>query len=571
MSSFKLTALALCLGCSSIVYAQNTTVTDIAKIAADQAIEMADEGQNKGVAGKLSFPKAAIDSKGSSKNTWKFTESEVRSHTSPSHIREMQRLANTFRPIFSTALLSGGVGTTPASTDVTLLLAIATKESRFNPKAVSDTGARGIMQITKTFYQDVTGLLNGVQTNKGGPLRPRGLAISSSINDSFTPSIGIKLASIGLTHLDGYLKDSKWTDPSGLPRNNVANLVRAYNAGQGEVFSNGTKERLVNGVNKQGFQYPYYVGYYYYALGGSKPYFKHFFEGNDPYLISRGMGGSGSFDIQTSNEEPNVEPYKIPAQQCAANYQSPLDQALVVAGTYGSRYDYEQQRSRSKNSVDFVAALNTPVKAMGDGVVVGVDRSAEMDTTLLIKNTNGTVFAYGSVKDVSVAGGQSVKQGEVIAKVADTNAAKSPQLMISYFPDGSGNLSLAEGNGNHEDPLAVYCGAVDIPAEMLTNTGALSEMITSVTQETADSLSGAISAMIDNRLSNKQWLIDISKMEAPRLYAELAYINAISLKQDQMLNSIQERTEGIIATGTSLTNDNVLGKEAKEKEMVIKQ
>ena len=143
--------------------------------------------------------------------------------------------------------------------------------------------------------------------------------------------------------------------------------------------------------------------------------------------------------------------------------------------------------------------------------------------------------------------------------------------MISYFPDGSGNLSLAEDNGNHEDPLAVYCGAVDIPAEMLTNTGALSEMITSVTQETADSLSGAISAMIDNRLSNKQWLIDISKMEAPRLYAELAYINAISLKQDQMLNSIQERTEGIIATGTSLTNDNVLGKEAKEKEMVIKQ
>ena len=143
--------------------------------------------------------------------------------------------------------------------------------------------------------------------------------------------------------------------------------------------------------------------------------------------------------------------------------------------------------------------------------------------------------------------------------------------MLTYFPNSKLDLSLSESNGNHEDPLAVYCGAVDIPPEMLTNVGALSEMVTSITQETANSLSGAISAMIENRIANKQWLIDISKMSEPRLYAELAYINAISLKQDQMLQTIQERTSSIISTQTSLENEQVLGKEAEIRANSLKQ
>ena len=106
---------------------------------------------------------------------------------------------------------------------------------------------------------------------------------------------------------------------------------------------------------------------------------------------------------------------------------------------------------------------------------------------------------------------------------------------------------------------------------MLTNVGALSEMVTTISQETANSLSGAINAMIENRIANKQWLIDIGKMPEPRLYAELAYINAISLKQDQMLEMIQEKTSSIIATQTSLTNEKTLGKEAETIRSVTNQ
>lgn len=560
MKAFKLSILTTLLAVSGASFAQNASIDDVAKAAAEQAINMKDPAQPKGVVNKLQFPRAAIDPKGSSKSTWKFVQSDITGLTNGAN--NVVRAGQSFRPVFSAALLTGGVGQSVAATDVTLMMAIAARESRFNPNAISPTGARGLMQITGIFYKDAT--TSGAGQNKARTIAP-------TIQSVFNPPSAIKIASFGLDNIGNYLNKANWTDMSGQPRNNVANVVRAYNGGHGEVISYGTKERLVNGVNKEAFQYPYFVGYYYYLLGGNRPYFKHFFEGNDPYLLKRGMGGTGTFDVATSADANETVPYSLPPQQCGGDYASPLEQSLVVSGTYGNRYDFENQRQRSKNSVDFVAAINTPVKAMGDGVVLGVERSQEMGNVLMVKNTDGSVFGYGSVKDVIVYGGQSVKKGDVIAKIADSNAYKSPQLMLTYFPDSKADLSLNENNGNHQDPLSVYCGAVDIQPEMLTNVGALSEMVTTISQETANSLSGAINAMIENRIANKQWLIDIGKMPEARLYAELAYINAISLKQDQMLQMIQEKTSSIIATQTSLTNEKTLGKEAETIRSVTNQ
>ena len=560
MKAFKLSVLATLSVISSATFAQNATVVDVVNATTNQVVNIQNITAPKGVVNKLQFPRAAIDPKGSSKSTWKFVESEINALVNGAN--SVMRAGQNFRPIFSTSLLTGGVGQSVAATDPVLMMAIAARESKFNPSAVSPTGARGLMQITTKFYTDAT--TNGVGKNKAKLIAP-------NIQTVFDPSKAIKIASFGLDNLSNYLNNLKWIDISGQPKNNVANVVRAYNGGQGEVISYGTKERLVNGVNKEAFQYPYYVGYYYYLFGGNRPYFKHFFEGNDPYLLKRGLGGTGTFDIQTTADANGTVPYSLPQQQCGANYQSPLDQSLVVNGTYGNRYDFENQRQRSKNSVDFVAPIGAPVKAMGDGIVLGVERSQEMGNVLMIKNTDGSVFGYGSIKDVILSSGQSVKQGDVIAKVSDTNAYKSPQLMLTYFPNGKGSLSLNEGNSNHLDPLAVYCGPVDIPPEMLSNVGALSEMVTTVTQETANSLSGAISAMIENRIANKQWIIDLGKIPEPRLYAELAYINAISLKQEQMLQTIQEKTSSIIATQDSLINEATIGKEAETYKSVGNQ
>lgn len=560
MKAFKLSILTALLTVSSTLFAQNATVEDVTKVSTEKNIDLQDPSKPQGVVNKLKFPSAAIDPKGSSKSTWKFVQSDITGLTNGAN--RVIKAGQPFRPVFSTALLTGGVGQSVAATDVTLMMAIAARESRFNPKAVSPTGARGLMQITKIFYRDAT--TSGVGKNKAQVIAP-------TIESVFNPPIAIKIASFGLDNIGNYLNRANWTDMSGHPKNNVANVIRAYNGGHGEVISYGTKERLVNGVNKEAFQYPYFVGYYYYLLGGNRPYFKHFFEGNDPYLLKRGMGGTGSFDVVTTADGNETVPYSMPPKQCERDYGTPLSQALVVNGTYGNRYDFENQRQRHKNSVDFVAAIDTPVMAMGDGVVLSVEQSKEMGSVLLIKNSDNSVFGYGSVKDVLVSSGQSVKKGDVVAKVADNNAYKSPQLMLMYFADGQGGLSLSENNSNHKDPLSVYCGAVDIPPEMLTNVGALSEMVTTVSQETANSLSGAISAMIENRIANKQWLIDISKMTEPRLYAELAYINAISLKQDQMLQTIQEKTSSILATQTSLINEKTLNKEAEILRAVINQ
>ncbi len=95
----------------------------------------------------------------------------------------------------------------------------------------------------------------------------------------------------------------------------------------------------------------------------------------------------------------------------------------IVAG-YGAG-----EGGRRNDGVNIAAPAGTPVRAAADGEVVY--RGAELDgfgNLLLVKHADGFVTAYAHNDAMLVKKGQTVRQGQVIAKVGQTGAVTTPQL-----------------------------------------------------------------------------------------------------------------------------------------------
>jgi len=96
----------------------------------------------------------------------------------------------------------------------------------------------------------------------------------------------------------------------------------------------------------------------------------------------------------------------------------------AVVSAYGSG-----NLGRRNDGVNIAAPVGTPVRAAADGQVVY--RGSELEgfgNLLLIKHADGYVTAYAHNDTMLVKKGDSVRKGQVIAKVGDTGAVTTPQL-----------------------------------------------------------------------------------------------------------------------------------------------
>ncbi len=84
---------------------------------------------------------------------------------------------------------------------------------------------------------------------------------------------------------------------------------------------------------------------------------------------------------------------------------------------------------RRNDGVNIAAPAGTPVRASADGEVVY--RGSELDgfgNLLLVKHDGGFVTAYAHNEAMLVKKGDTIRQGQVIAKVGQSGAVSSPQL-----------------------------------------------------------------------------------------------------------------------------------------------
>lgn len=117
----------------------------------------------------------------------------------------------------------------------------------------------------------------------------------------------------------------------------------------------------------------------------------------------------------------------------------PLDDVFVTQ-KFGRTVDAARLYvSGTHNGVDFRAAPGTPIKAAGDGIVVGTgdtDRvcsGASYGRWVMMKHKNGLSTLYGHLELIKVGKGQEVGVGDVIGYSGNTGYATGPHLHFTLL------------------------------------------------------------------------------------------------------------------------------------------
>lgn len=98
-----------------------------------------------------------------------------------------------------------------------------------------------------------------------------------------------------------------------------------------------------------------------------------------------------------------------------------------VVSSYGPRW------GRVHQGLDFGARYGAPIKAIGDGVVVGagyLPYESGYGKITLIQHSNGIISAYAHQATTLVRAGQRVRAGQVIGLVGSTGRSTGPHLHL---------------------------------------------------------------------------------------------------------------------------------------------
>ncbi len=138
-----------------------------------------------------------------------------------------------------------------------------------------------------------------------------------------------------------------------------------------------------------------------------------------------------------------LDPSKLPS---AGVLSWPLDYVYVTqlfGKTVSSKRLYA---SGSHSGVDFRAAVGTPVKAMGGGVVAGVGDTdtmcpgASFGKFVFIKYDNGLSSAFGHLSLIRATAGQRVNRGEVVAYSGNTGYSTGPHLHVTVYAPNAAEI-----------------------------------------------------------------------------------------------------------------------------------
>lgn len=99
-----------------------------------------------------------------------------------------------------------------------------------------------------------------------------------------------------------------------------------------------------------------------------------------------------------------------------------------IASPFGERTSPYGGKKEFHKGMDIAAPVGTPVTAPGDGVVVFAGEQDGGGFGATIDHQAGLVTAYGHLRDVLVAKGQTVTRGQIIGHVGDSGQSTGPHL-----------------------------------------------------------------------------------------------------------------------------------------------
>lgn len=238
------------------------------------------------------------------------------------------------------------------------------------------------------------------------------------------------------------------------------------------------------------------------------------------------------------------------AQQCI---QVPVN--CRVTSAFGPRFNpmtktYSQE---FHHGVDFGCPIGTPVVA-ADGGIVRVSGHSDTAGNWVVTNGAGgrVTYKYMHHERNTTTAGSMVNPGQALALTGNSGRSTGPHLHFQV-----------EADGKAVDPMARFCTKPPLKEGVLQGGDAGSDILDAGSQATPPGDSGGIppamgldgslhevmADVIASRALNQDYMRQLSTLSEPRLYAELAYLQAIRLKAAHERSQHRER---ILATQAML-------------------
>jgi murein DD-endopeptidase MepM/ murein hydrolase activator NlpD len=121
----------------------------------------------------------------------------------------------------------------------------------------------------------------------------------------------------------------------------------------------------------------------------------------------------------------------------AAFLRAPLE-FRRISSTFGGRFHPILGIWKQHKGTDYAASAGTPVRAIGDGVVIRAAWSNGYGNVLDIRHRNGYVTRYGHLRGYAsgIRAGSRVAIGQTVAYVGMTGLATGPHLHFEVLVDG---------------------------------------------------------------------------------------------------------------------------------------
>ncbi len=139
----------------------------------------------------------------------------------------------------------------------------------------------------------------------------------------------------------------------------------------------------------------------------------------------------------------------------AAFLRAPLEFRRISSG-FGGRQHPILGNWRQHKGTDYAAAMGTPVRAIGDGIVISAGRMSGYGNVIDIRHRNGYVSRYGHLSRFgkNIREGTRVTMGSTIGYVGMTGMATGPHLHFEIRVNGVPRDPRVALRNKSGDPLS---------------------------------------------------------------------------------------------------------------------
>lgn len=148
-------------------------------------------------------------------------------------------------------------------------------------------------------------------------------------------------------------------------------------------------------------------------------------------IVPETLSSSISDNLQALTQVPILEEAEI--KTLADKYSFVIPIKGQIDSPFGIRTDPLSGKTSFHSGIDIKANMGTSIKAALDGEVTEVGSSPEYDNYVKIKHSDGLYTVYAHCSILVPKEGQKVKQGDVIAKVGDTEGLSGAYLHFEVW------------------------------------------------------------------------------------------------------------------------------------------